>query len=93
MHADRLTGALALENGDLEQAIASLAKARDGFAGLEAAWEQAATELLLGRGARQRPGTSLAPTRPRSVRCPCTRGCARCARRPPRGSSWRPRLD
>lgn len=49
VHADRLEGAVALDAGDLETAIACLARARDGFAGLEARWEQACTELLLGR--------------------------------------------
>ena len=49
VHADRLKGAFALVTGDVEAAVASLSQARDGFAGLDARWEQAATELLLGR--------------------------------------------
>ena len=46
-HLDRLEGRAALAGGDAESALGTLTRAREGFAGLGAAWERARTELDL----------------------------------------------
>ncbi|MEX2204121.1 MAG: adenylate/guanylate cyclase domain-containing protein [Actinomycetota bacterium] len=47
VHLDRLDGRAAFASGDIEDAVAKLERAREGFAGLGAAWERAVTELDL----------------------------------------------
>ena len=47
VHLDRLEGRAALAAGDLDAGVKLLTAARDGFAGLGAAWERARTELDL----------------------------------------------
>ncbi len=47
-YADRLEGQAALHAGDVEQAARSLTAASEGFARLEARWEQACSDLSLG---------------------------------------------
>ncbi|TML64185.1 MAG: hypothetical protein E6G17_03320 [Actinobacteria bacterium] len=46
-YADRLEGRAALASGDAVSAVGALERARDGFAGLEARWEEACTVLAL----------------------------------------------
>jgi len=46
-HLDRLDGRAALARGDNDEAVPMLERAREGFAGLGAAWERAVTELDL----------------------------------------------
>jgi hypothetical protein len=47
LHADRLEGRAALARGDAPSAVEALARARDGFAALQAVWEEAVAELWL----------------------------------------------
>jgi class 3 adenylate cyclase len=46
-YADRLEGRAALARGEIDRAAAKLTAARDAFAGLEAAWERACTDISL----------------------------------------------
>ena len=48
LHADRLEGRVLLARGDAPGAVACLERAADGFAEIDAAWEVALTELVLG---------------------------------------------
>ena len=48
LHADRLEGRMALARGDATTAVAALAHATEGFAGLGATWEAALARLWLG---------------------------------------------
>ncbi len=47
VHLDRLDGQATFASGNIEDAVAMLERAREGFAGLDAAWERAVTELDL----------------------------------------------
>jgi hypothetical protein len=49
VHLDRLDGRAAFANGNNEDAVPMLERAREGFASLGAAWERAVTELDLAR--------------------------------------------
>jgi predicted ATPase/class 3 adenylate cyclase/DNA-binding SARP family transcriptional activator len=46
-YADRLAGRAAAASGDLEEAVRLLARSADGFAAIEARWEEAWSRLLL----------------------------------------------
>ena len=54
LHADRMDGRAALARGDATAALELLTRARDGFAGLGARWEEALSALWLAEAQRAR---------------------------------------